>query len=115
MSLAEVLHALLLFRDLLGQDGSQVGVRRGVAGGCDERWPVFLCAAGKKAKMFIFKCYLIKAEVMRRLFTRKIVGLVVEILAVNRWLASLPIFRVECLRQLMCSSIGFLSRLNSCK
>lgn len=70
----------------------------------------YFCAReGKEQKIFIYKCYLIKAKVMRRLFTRKIAELVVKILAGSRWLATLPIFRVECLRQLICSSIAFIA------
>lgn len=45
MGLTEVLDALLLLWNFIGQDASQVGaVRRNVADACDDGRPVFLFA-----------------------------------------------------------------------
>lgn len=70
MSLAEVLDALLLLCDLVGEEALQVGAVVGdVADACDESGPVFLCVERERERerVIIFKDYLIN----RRLFTRQ--------------------------------------------
>lgn len=57
MCLAEVLDALLLLWNFIGQDALQVGaVRRDVSDACDDCWPVFLSEREKKCED-IFKYY----------------------------------------------------------